>query len=344
MKVVVVIPNWNGVDGLKTCIPSIQAQTHQADIVVVDNGSIDTSVEYLEEHFTNIIILKNSRNLGFAGGVNTGIRWALQKDYDSIALFNNDAVAEPAWLERLCDKMSANPTAAIVTGLLLSADGATYDSTGEQLSIWGLPYPRGRGQAVDAPAILNQLDKPIFSGSGGASLYRVEVLRKIGLFDEDFFAYYEDIDIGFRARLAGYDVLLESKAIAYHQIGATSGRMKHFTTKQSFRNTPMLIIKNVPLGLLWQVAPRFALAYTIALTRRLPTPERWAALSGWLWACAYTPKKLYQRLVIQRSKTVTTASIATLLDQSPPPGRPLLHKLDRLMGRRGTTKIIKEES
>src|SRR5690606_20741179 len=142
------------------------------------------------------------------------IRAALRKNTDYIALFNNDAVAHQDWLKNLVKTLEDDPETGIATCKLLSADKSRIDSTGDFYTTWGLPFPRGRGEAK-----LTKYDNDtrVFGASGGASLYRASMLKEIGLFDEDFFAYYEDVDISFRAQLAGWKVLYVPTAEAYHQ-------------------------------------------------------------------------------------------------------------------------------
>jgi GT2 family glycosyltransferase len=214
-RVAVIILNWNGIKDTISCLDSLIVQTYSDyNIVVIDNGSVDNSVsvlkKYIDDHADDAIeLICNPKNLGFAGGVNTGIRWALDKKFDAVALFNNDATADKDWLSHLVKGLD-NKEIGISTGLLLHENGKTIDSTGDWYSKWGLPFPRSRGENT----VFAHNDGLVFGASGGATLYRSEMLRDIGLFDEDFFAYYEDADISFRAQLAGWKVNYTSEAIA----------------------------------------------------------------------------------------------------------------------------------
>ncbi len=124
-------------------------------------------------------------------------------NFDYIGLFNNDAVADKDWLKNLTQVLDENSDTGIVTCKLVDANNQHLDSTGDIYTVWGLPFPRGRGEPVST----KYDDKTdIFAASGGASLYRTKMLEEIGLFDEDFFAYYEDVDLSFRAQLAGWKV------------------------------------------------------------------------------------------------------------------------------------------
>lgn len=314
MKTAVIVPNWNGETYLRECIDSLLAQSVDTTVVVVENGSVDSSRSILETYGDKIVTIYKKTNLGFAGGVNTGIRYAIDNGFDAIALFNNDAVADKYWLENLVKASDA--TVGIITGCLQSIDGQTIDSTGDQLTVWGLPYPRGRGSKVkENPYTVQSF---VFGASGGASLYSVAMLREIELFDEDFFAYYEDVDISFRAQLAGWKVMYEPSAIAYHHIGATSSKIKGFTVYQTFKNLPWLVVKNVPHGLLWTVFPRFKLAYASFFVSAVARGQGLTALQGMLASLFLMPKKLGERRHIQSSKKVSAEYILSILTHDLP--------------------------
>jgi GT2 family glycosyltransferase len=215
-KIAVVIPNWNGKDKIAKCLDSLSAQSMVSQIIVVENGSTDGSLEFINTHYPGVDLVVNKKNLGFAGGVNSGIRYAIDDNCDFVALFNNDAIADKDWLRYLVEATEKDGKVGVVTCKFMDIDGKHLDSTGDQYTNWGLPYPRGRGEPVN-DSYDDQID--IFAASGGASLYKVKMFKDIGLFDEDFFAYYEDVDLSFRAQLAGWKIRYCPKAIAYHQIG-----------------------------------------------------------------------------------------------------------------------------
>lgn len=323
-SVAVIVPNWNGIDTLKACINSLRGQTQPHTIIVVENGSTDGSLGYLESEHPEVKLVVNRTNLGFAGGVNSGIRVALHEKFDYIALFNNDATADGNWLKHLVATMEQNEHTGIVTSKILEGNGAYLDSTGDLYTIWGLPYPRGRGEhATDH----YDHDVNIFAASGGASLYRAKMLEEIGLFDNDFFAYYEDVDISFRAQLAGWRVVYAPQALVYHQIGATSGKIRGFTTYMTIKNLPWLLVKNVPRPYLRTVLPRFLLAHTMFIGRAVLRGHGWSALKG-VWVCVrLLPAKLRERKEIQHDKPVTTEYIWQMMTHDLPPNA---HNLRRL--------------
>ncbi len=325
-KAYVVVPNWNGADRIRPCLDSLIAQTQNHHIVVVDNGSVDGSVDIIEKNYPEVILICHSDNKGFAGGVNAGIRRAIEDAAEYVALLNNDAVVDQNWLKDLTSFLRTHPKAGIATSKISNNTRTHLDSTGESYSIWGLPFPRGRGETDD-----HKYDDAtwVFGASGGASLYRVKMLEQIGLFDEDFFAYYEDVDISFRAQLAGWQVGYVPSAEAYHEIGATSGLIRDFTTYQTLKNLPMLLWKNVPAGLLPKILPRFIAAYLSFYFSAVYRGQFLAATKGVLMSLILWPKKLVQRYKIQSSKKVSAAYIDSLTLQDLPPDARKLRRLLR---------------
>ncbi len=324
-KVSVVVPNWNGKESLASCLESLLAQTQPGNIIVVENGSTDGSAKFLEASYKDrITVLQQSKNLGFAGGVNVGIRYALENGSEFIALFNNDAVAEKNWLEELTKVLKTHPTVGISTCKLVEDNRDHFDSTGDFYTTWGLPYPRGRDEPLSN--VYDDQTK-VFAGSGGASLYRTTMLNEIGMFDADFFAYYEDVDVSFRAQLAGWGVLYVPSAVAFHAHGTTSSRIKGFTTQQTMKNLPQLLWKNVPFSLLPTVVPRFTLAYCSFLLSALLRGQGWFAIKGTVAALVLAPKTLIKRSRIQRSKKVSASHIRSILIADLPPNAAKLRKL-----------------
>jgi hypothetical protein len=337
-RVAVVVPNWNGADRLPACLESLAGQHHPVTIVVVENGSVDQSAAVLDElterlRPASIVTLTNATNLGFAGGVNVGIRWALEQGHDTVALFNNDAVAEPDWLDELVGALDAHPECGIATGRLLMHDGETVDSTGDFYSVWGLPFPRDR----DLPAGPDvRPSGKVFAASGGASLYRRELFEAIGLFDEEFFAYLEDVDLSFRAQLAGFEVWYQETAVAYHAQGSTSATVSGFATHHSLKNMPLLLVKDVPLRWLPGIGGRFCILYPLLVVNALRRRETEAALTALTTAARLLPRALRQRRRIQRSSVADLRLLRGLLWPALPPGLVLARRardrIRRLLG------------
>lgn len=319
MKVYMVVLNWNGRDMLEACLKSLQSQTCSNEIIVVDNGSTDSSVELIESKFPNIHLMKQSKNHGFAGGVNIGIKYAMKNDADAVALFNNDAVADKSWLENLVSILESSPDTGIVACKLLRSDGKFFDSTGDFYSSRGIPFPRGRNQEDK-----KQFEKTeeVFGASGGASLYRTRMLNEIGMFDERFFAYFEDVDISFRAQLASWKIIYQPNSIAYHEVGATSSRLGDFSRYHSIKNFLILYTKNMPTALYWKYLPLFLYQFTRTTVRSIIDMK----LGIWFRAVfafiSSLPGILKDRKIIQKSRKVSTKYIGSILYKARPPKIP----------------------
>ena len=309
MKTAVIVPNWNGEDFLQPCIESLLTQTVPATVIVVDNGSTDNSRKILESFGETIVTIYREKNYGFTGGVNLGLEYAIDHGFDAAALLNNDAIAQPNWLEELSKKLSGN--IGITTSLILSNSGATIDTTGEDLTIWGLPYPKNRG--LSATNLKNVKDEYVFAASGGASLYSVPMLKEIGLFDQDFFAYYEDVDISWRAQIAGWKVLFVPTAVVDHRIGATSSRIKGFTSYHTFKNLRLLIVKNTPPTLRHIIYPRFYVAYSFFQLKALFSRNAIPMLRGSFAGLRLIPKKIRERKTILAHQKATDMHILSML-------------------------------
>jgi hypothetical protein len=330
----IVVPNWNGKEDLPSCLDSLQAQSLAIDTVVVDNGSVDGSPEYIEQNYPEVHLIKNPKNFGFTGGVNPGLQYAIENNYKYAALLNNDAIADKEWISQLVEFMEEHNEAGIATSKICDDAKTHIDSTGEDYSVWGLPYPRGRGEKYSSKY---DSDIWVFAGSGGASIYRVEMLKEIGLFDQDFFAYYEDVDISFRAQLAGWKVAYVPTALVYHKIGATSGKIRGFTTYHTIKNLPFLFYKNVPGPLLGTMWPRYAFALTLIWLSAMARGHFWSANKGVVVGLCLLPKKLSQRRQIQKNSKVSAEYINSIITHDLPANahklRVLRNKYRRLVGR-----------
>lgn len=327
----VIVPNWNGIFLIRECLRALQRQTLPHTVIVVDNGSTDRSNDVVFHEFPEVQLLELPKNAGFAGGVNHGIRHAMAQGAEYIALLNNDASPDPHWLKALVECAESDPRIGMVAAKILTYEDDEIDSTGDFYSIWGFPYPRGRGEEDEG-----QYDKPalrtIFAASGGASLYRVQTLREVGLFDERFFAYFEDVDLGFRARLAGFEVRYEPKAVVKHQIGATSSRMNNqgeairsterkgsFARYHTVKNFCYLYTKNMPAPLYWKYLPLFMASLGMMFVNDVRRGLVLAHLRGRLTFWLNLPGVLAERRRIQSRRVLSPAQIDKLLTHALPP-------------------------
>lgn len=330
-SVLIIVLNWNGIEDTEKCITTLLKQGYENyKILIVDNGSKDDSKQRIQtlvnQHPDKLTALFKPVNKGFAGGVNTGITYGLENNFDAIVLFNNDAVADEKWLSNLVNASNTND-ASITTGLLLHADGKTIDSTGDFYSTWGIAFPRQRGALAEtAPE-----SGFVFGASGGSSLYKSSLFKDIGLFDETFFAYYEDADISFRAQLAGHKVYYTKEAVAYHKQGATSNKIPGFTVYQTFKNLPLLFWKNIPGKLLIKVGSRFTLLYILIFGNAIKNGSGLSAFKGMLASIGHFWKSaLRERIHIQKNKKVSVEYIASILYPDLPPEQTGMRRFRKL--------------
>lgn len=311
-RVAVIILNWNCVDDSIRCIKSLKPQLTKNDkIIVIDNASSDNSVTILKKTYKNkpyITLIHNLVNKGYAGGINTGITWAIENNYRYVAILNPDAIACENWIKYLIGGLSDNTD--ITTGLLLNKTGDLIDSAGDFYTAWGIPGPRGRGRLSNTAP---KKEEYIFGATGGAVMYKINVFKKIGLLDEKFFMYYEDIDLCFRAQLSGFKTKYIPNAIAYHDQGKSAKKVPGLAIYHTFKNLPMLFTKNVPFSLFFHIYPRFCLAYFLILGNAIKNGNGIPALKGFMMSWLLLVHMFKERLKIQSSRKVTDLYIKSII-------------------------------
>ena len=246
-KVAAVVVNWNGGENLHRCIDSLLGQTRRpARIIVVDNASDDGSLNGLASLAGAIEIVRLDSNTGFAAANNIAIEKA--SDCEWVALLNPDAFAAPEWLAQLLAAATANPAfASFAARMLNHADPAKLDGAGDAYHFTGLAWRRGHGTV--APNHYER-GEDVFSACAGAALYRRDALLDIGGFDESFFCYMEDVDLGFRLRLRGYRCLYVPMAVVRHVGSGTTCKNSDISIYYGHRNLVWTFFKNMPLPLL----------------------------------------------------------------------------------------------
>jgi GT2 family glycosyltransferase len=310
----IVIPNWNGKHFLKDCLDSLVTQTYkELEIIVVDNGSKDGSIEFLQEHYPQVRVPRFDKNTGFSVAVNRGIR---ESKGEFVALINNDTVVDALWVEELVKGLNGHPEVGSVGCKMLAYDDHTLlDGVGDGYRRGGLP---GRIGHREKDTGLFDQERYILGACGGAAMYRRSLFVDIGLFDEDYFAYLEDVDMGLRAQSAGYKCLYIPTAKIYHLgCGTTGSGYSPLVVRLSAQNNFNTIIKNIPGPLLWRFLWEifFWQSYYLAVVcvRGGQVP---AWFSGFAGAIALLPRMIAKRQAINKGRRVSLDYLEEVIVQS----------------------------
>jgi GT2 family glycosyltransferase len=261
-SVAVIIVNANGGELLERALRAVVRQTlSPRRVLVVDNASVDGSVDGLEDRHPAVEVLRLDRNVGFGAANNIGVHAA--SDCEWVALLNPDAFPEPRWLEALLAAARAEPDYSFFASrLLLADDPGKLDGTGDVYHVSGLAFRRDHGRAVE------NVDRPeaeVFAPCAAAAMYRRSAFVEAGGFDERYFAYLEDLDLAFRLRLAGHRCLYVPGSTALHVGSPITGRTSDFTVFHAQRNMVWTYAKNMPTPLLWLYLPEHVLVNLVAL-------------------------------------------------------------------------------
>jgi GT2 family glycosyltransferase len=310
--VTVVVPNWNGERFLSTCLGSLRLQSFtEFETVLVDNGSTDGSVAFVNRNFPEVRVLPLPENRGFSAAVNAGI---LSSDAEYVALLNNDTETDPEWLKAAVEAADTYPEAGSFASKLVDFyDRRILDGAGDVLRRSGLPYRLGHGEPDRG-----QYDEVtfVFGACAGAALYRREMLDDVGLFDEDFFANCEDGDLSFRSQLAGYRCLFVPGSVVYHMGSATFGKRTATSTRLGTRNSLCLLVKNLPTPLVPGFLPFVAAGQLSRLVVTASTSTLKAHLEGLAGALRLLPLMLRKRREIQKRRQAPIVYIRELLKES----------------------------
>ncbi len=321
----VVVLNWNGRQVLDNCLRSLHNQTYRPiEIIVVDNASGDGSVDFLKEKFRDVRLIINGENLGFGAGNNIGIRASRGK---YIMILNNDTRLDPKCVEELKRSIEKDERyGACASKILLESEPDIIDGVGIVVCPDGLSFGRGRLEKSDRYGE----EEEIFFASDCACLYRREMLDDIGLYDEDFFAYADETDMGWRARLAGWKCTYSPKALVYHHHSTSSGgRVSAFKAFLVERNRIWVALKNFPISLIilgqFYTLWRYVFQTYGALKGRGAAGQFTTGFSKtelvkilfkvYLSACKKLPLMLKKRRMIQRKKRITNREVYRLIKQ-----------------------------
>jgi GT2 family glycosyltransferase len=306
----VVIPNWNGAQHLPTCLDALRRQTYpQTEIIVVDNASSDGSLGLLARAYPEVHVIALKENHGFAGACNAGIRAARG---DIVALLNNDTEADPGWAAAVVDAFTRHPEAGLVASKMLLFDRRdTFHTAGDFYRLDGIPGNRGVWQTDTGQF---EREEHVFSACGGSAAYRRAMLDQIGLLDEAFFFSCEDVDLAWRAQLAGWKCVYTPKAVVYHKLSATGGGP--IAAYHDGRNFIWLIAKNYPSSL-WRrhrgAIVRAQLRLAGAALRAWRGQAARARLRGMLAGLIGLPKMSKKRRSVQALRRVSDKELLEVL-------------------------------
>ena len=309
MFVSIIIPNWNGAAHLPVCLDALRGQTwRDFEVNVADNASRDDSLALLARDYPEVRVLALERNHGFTGACNAGLRAAAG---DCLILLNNDTEADPHWLAEVLAAFERHPRAGMVASRMLLFDRReVFHTAGDVFKTDGTPGNRGvwqadRGQFAEGP---------VFSANGGSAAYRRTMLDQVGLLDEDFFYSCEDVDLAWRAQLAGWQAVYAPRAVVYHKLSASGGGVT--ASFHDGRNFLYLLAKDVPACVWrrhWTGIVRGQLRITAAAVRAWRGAAARARLRGQLAGLLGLPKMLGKRRAVQAARVVSDDYLLALL-------------------------------
>lgn len=318
-RVAVIVVNWNGGAHLEACLRALAAQTEPGfRALVVDNASQDGSqalVQALGD--PRFSLLQLDSNTGFARANNLGARHC--GECELIALLNPDAFPKPDWLAELLDAAAAFPSIAAFGSHLIDArDPGVSDGTGDAYHLYGRAYRRDHGVPVARSA---RPAAEIFSPCAAAALYRRVAWDEAGGFDEDFFCYMEDVDLGFRLRLLGWGAMHVPTSVCYHAASALSGRQSDFSTYYGQRNMVWTFVKNMPSWLFWLLSPMHLLLNLAAPAAFMGRGQVGLVMRAKRDALRQWPALWRKRREVQSRRVVGARAIWPVLDKGLWPGR-----------------------
>lgn len=306
----IIIPNWNGFKNLSQCLESLRIQSFKDfEVIVVDNGSSDGSAHFIRDNFPNVKLISLDKNYGFAKPVNIGIQFAFKNQcVKYICMVNNDVWCEKDWLRNLVATLDSDETIGFAASKILCYKQRTIiNAVGDIVLKNGFATHRGYLEQDNGQYNTRAW---VFGACAAAAIYRRTMLEDIGLLDEDFFAYCEDVDLSFRAQLRGYRCLYVPDAVAYHKEWSSS---KYYADYYSLRNTLEVILKNLPGPLLIRHLPHIFIAQMACLYKKrliIPTIMR-----AWCNIFINLGKIMKKRKRIQALRKVDDAYIRSLLSQ-----------------------------
>ena len=315
----IIVVNFNGLAFLKGCFDSLMRTTYPGvEFIMVDNGSTDDSIPFVEQNYPRVQVVKSPTNLSYSGGNNLGIRHAAGK---YLVLLNNDTEVTPGWLEPLAEEFDSDASiAACQPKILMLTRKSSFEYAGAAggfMDRFGFPFLRGRiVDVIEEDHGQYQSHVDLFWTSGAAMAIRKRVLDEVGLLDEDFVLHMEEIDLCWRLHLQGYRLRARPDAVVYHYGGGTLSRRKPVKLYYNLRNSIFMLLKNTSTRrLLWVLPIRslFDLAFLIKSLLILDLKNAATVPAAYAWLLTHLRLILKKRRVVQRQRRVSDQAIDPLL-------------------------------
>lgn len=304
-----VIINFNGLSCIEACLESISQQSHPPDeVLIVDNGSADTSPDQIRTRFPQFRLLALPENTGYAAACNTGIQ---QSCGELVAILNNDLVLDAHWLRSLL-RHKRPEWAFWASRVRIFSAPDLLDSAGDGMSVIGSAYKIGHGRrAAEYHAV-----SEVFGVSGAAALYRRSMLEEVGGFDPDFFLIYEDADLNMRARLKGFRCLFVPDAVVYHRVNTSIRTFSHTHVYYGHRNSAYVFWQNMPMPLLLLYLPERILFEALAFLYFAGKGRALSFLQSKIDFLKTVDRVIAKRRRIQRSKRISWRQLRSLLERN----------------------------
>jgi len=311
INVSVIIPNWNGKELLKDCLSSLKKQTYKNfEIILVDNGSEDNSAKWVEKNYPKVKIVKLEKNFGFAKAINEGVKLS-KAEY--VVFLNNDTKADEDWLKNLVECINHHPEIISINSKILNYFNPKFiDGVGIEVNEVGQAKSIGWNEEDKGQF---EKEQYIFGATGGASLFKRTDFTAVGLFDENYFMYSEEVDFAFRAQFLGYKSIYCPKAIVFHKHKASAIKLPQHIEYWQFRNMYQTIIKDYPTKLLlkrWRFL-KVILVYFNTIFYQIKAGFLWPPFFTTFWLIIHIPALILQRIKIQSSKIVSDDYIDSFL-------------------------------
>lgn len=309
----VIIVNWNAGDLLERCVSSLLAQTVLPhEIIVVDNASTDGSIKRIVDQFPSVRVIESTRNLGFAAANNLAVQEASSAS-DWFVFLNPDAFPEPGWLRALLSAATGHPECVVFGSRLMDANSpGVVDGVGDVYHASGLVWRAGHGALLGSH---ESVAREIFSPCAAAAMFRKDALLAAGGFDEDFFCYVEDVDLGFRLRLLGHRCWYVPDSVALHVGSAVTGRHSDFSVYHGHRNLVWAFVKNMPGVLFWLLLPLHVMLNLVSVVWFALRGQGAVILRANRDALLGLPKMWRKRQQVQKTRVASIRDVWQVLDK-----------------------------